>query len=374
MECAPFTFVRQQHLQHHPIWFTVRGGEEAEAEIEIETAAPSQDSALEQLNNVNENDDSKVVESLEEATGVVDVNIDDGNIDGHGAVQENSFKNMGINTDSLVFQACQPGDGSQTDPDGIPERFLRMQKGNREKAKAAFAHTIQWREDHEVDTILKRPHPKFDLCKKIFPVYIPGRDQQKHIVVVQRVGLIDIEYGAKNNVSGDDLLMHYIYIIEYCWNILDPEPFGVMTTVMDLKGVRLKTFRDGNIRGFLRKFVAAMSENYPNRSHKTLIINAPAWINAAYNLVKPLLRSSTREKISIMNGGKKQDALMVEILGAEHVPRELLNDPSILDDDDDDDEHIESGHVHVLSEIELDMRELCLASLEKNDVKMLLES
>lgn len=141
MECAPFTFVRQQHLQHHPIWFTVRGGEEAEAEIEIETAAPSQDSALEQLNNVNENDDSKVVESLEEATGVVDVNIDDGNIDGHGAVQENSFKNMGINTDSLVFQACQPGDGSQTDPDGIPERFLRMQKGNREKAKAAFAHT-----------------------------------------------------------------------------------------------------------------------------------------------------------------------------------------------------------------------------------------
>ena len=175
---------------------------------------------------------------------------------------------------------------------------------------------------------------------------------------MQRVGLIDIEYGAKNNVSGDDLLMHYIYIIEYCWNILDPEPFGVMTTVMDLKGVRLKTFRDGNIRGFLRKFVAAMSENYPNRSHKTLIINAPAWINAAYNLVKPLLRSSTREKISIMNGGKKQDALMVEILGAEHVPRELLDDPSILDDDDDDDEHIESGHVHVLSEIELDMREL----------------
>ena len=136
MECAPFTFVRHQHLQHHPIWFTVRGGEETEIEIETETAAPSQDSALEQINNVNENDDSKVVESLEEATGVADVNID-----GHGAVQENSFKSMGINTDSLVFQACQPGDGSQTDPDGIPERFLRMQKGNREKAKAAFAHT-----------------------------------------------------------------------------------------------------------------------------------------------------------------------------------------------------------------------------------------
>lgn len=259
-------------------------------------------------------------------------------------------------TDSLVFAACQTGDGSESDPDGIPTRFLNMQKGDREKAKAAYEHTVQWREEHEVNDILKRPHPKFDLCKKIFPVYIPGKDQQGHIVVVQRVGLIDIEYGDENNVTGDDLLMHYIYMVEYCWNILDPAPGAVMTTVMDLKGIRFKTISDGHIRGFLRKFVGAMSDNYPNRSHKTLVINAPAWINTAYKLVKPLLRPSTREKITILNGGKAQDQALIDILGADHVPRELLNDPSVIPSSGDDESSGETGHV--LSEIEKEMREL----------------
>lgn len=268
--------------------------------------------------------------------------------------------------DTLIFPGSKPGDGSESDPDGIPTRFLNMQKGNREKAKVAFDHHLQWRKDHQVDDILKRPHAKFDLCKKIFPVYIPGLDQQNHIVVVQRVGMIDIEYGEEHGVSGDDLLMHYIYIVEYCWNILDPAPDAVMTTVMDLKGVRMKTIRDGHIRGFLRKFVSTMSENYPNRSHKTLVINAPAWINTAFKLVKPLLRSSTREKITILNGGKDQDQMLIDILGPDHVPRELLNNPSLLSSNSDS-----KSCGHVSSDIETQMRELCMASLEKHGGKML---
>lgn len=259
-----------------------------------------------------------------------------------------------IDVDSLIFGATKPGDGSEEDPDGIPGRFLNMAKGNREKAKAAFDQHLKWREEHSVDDLLKRPQPKFDLCKKIFPVYIPGRDQQNNVVVVQRVGLIDIDYGKENGISGDDLLMYYIFMIEYCWNILDTDPFAVMTTVMDLEGVRLKTIRDGQIRNFLKKFVGTMSHNYPNRSHKTLIINAPNWINMAYNLVKPLLRSSTKEKIQILNGGHDQDEILISILGADHVPKELLKDPTSVETND----NASSASEHVMSEVEQDMRKL----------------
>jgi len=38
-------------------------------------------------------------------------------------------------TQNLIFHATKPGDGSSTDPDGIPNRFLIMQKQNRMKAK-----------------------------------------------------------------------------------------------------------------------------------------------------------------------------------------------------------------------------------------------
>ncbi len=309
VECTPFVRLRSPWL------LNMRGGEEAVSDETVSVSA----AAASEMDTLSE---------IETASNFPDIS-------------------------SLEFGATSPGDGSESDPDGLPTRFLKMQKGNREKAKVAFEQTIKWREENDVNTILKRPNPKFDLCKKIFPVYIPGRDQQNHVVVVQRIGMIDIHYGESKDVTGNDLLWYYIYIVEYCWNILEPTPDAVMTTIMDLKGVGLGMFRDGNIRKFLRIFVAAMSDNYPSRSHKTLVINSPGWVNAAYNLVKPLLRSSTREKISISNGGKKQDQLLIDILGADHVPRELLNDPSVIPSANGDNH---SGHV--LSEIEKEMRQL----------------
>ena len=235
--------------------------------------------------------------------------------------------------DPLIFAASKPGDGSESDPDGLPTRFLKMQKGNRDKAKAAFDTTVQWRNDLEINSILSRPHPKYDICKRVFPAYIPGRDVSNNVIVIQRVGMIDFKLGKHNNITGDDLLMNYVYLVEYCWNILEPgPPDGVMTTVMDLKNVHFSTFRDKEIRQFLKKFVKTMSDHYPSRSFKTLIINAPSWVNMAYKLVKPLLRESTRQKITVMNGGANQDKSLIELLGKNSVPREILSQPELIDE------------------------------------------
>ncbi len=224
---------------------------------------------------------------------------------------------------SLIFAASKNGDGSESDPDGLPTRFLRMQKGDREKAKTAFAATVQWRNEHQINTILARPHPKFDICTQIFPIYIPGLDLSNNIIIVQRVGMIDFDIAKRNNITPDDILLHYVYIVEYCWNILEPGPQGVMTTVMDLKNVRFSTFTN-EMRSFLKRFVKTMSDHYPQRSHKTLIINAPSWVKMAYGLVKPLLRESTKQKITLFSGGETQDRALIEILGKDSVPREIL--------------------------------------------------
>uniref|UniRef100_A0A7S3V4M9 CRAL-TRIO domain-containing protein n=1 Tax=Chaetoceros debilis TaxID=122233 RepID=A0A7S3V4M9_9STRA len=267
-----------------------------------------------------------------------------------------------VNLESLRFSASVQGDGSESDIDAIPTRFLNMQKGNREKAKQAFGSTVKWREDQSMNDILSRPNPKFDLCKKVFPVFLPGKDQTGNVVVVQRVGLIDFDYGTKNALTSQDILMYYLYIIEYIWNILEiGHPHAVMTTVMDLKGVKLSTFRNQQKRQFLLKFVKVMSDHYPNRSYKTLIINAPSWINMAYRLVKPLLRESTKKKIMLLNGGKKQDDILIETLGSA-VPKELLEDR--------DDAQGEENFTHESSSIENEIRLLCLSVLEINGINM----
>ena len=227
--------------------------------------------------------------------------------------------------EEFVFGGFKEGDGSEMDPDGLPDRYLRMAKGDRVKAKKAFENTLEWRKENDVDRILQRSFPKFDLCRRVFPVFISGRDDQGHISIVQRPGKIDFAFGNAQNVTEDDLLMHYVFLCEYLWNILDPgPPDAVMTTIIDMKNVGFILFSDKKKRKFIFKFVAMMSEHYPQRSFKTLIINVPHWSNIAWQATKPMLRESTRKKIQLLTSGKKQDAVLRSILGQNNVPPTLL--------------------------------------------------
>ena len=250
---------------------------------------------------------------------------------------------------NLTFSATKPFDGSAEDPDGIPTRFMQMKKDNREEAKEAFELHLEWRKEHGIDSILSQPHPRFDVCKALVPAYFAGRDASGNVIFVQRpagmrvlvfsipsrdcpiivfphhLTAIDFEMMNNNNSSIDELLRHYMYTMEYCWNILEPgPPEGVMTSVVDMKGMRFRMMKNQEYIGFGKKFVSMMSNNYPGRSYKTLIINAPTWFHALYKIFKPLLRESTRQKIAILKAGEDQDNALKLYLG-DSLPKELVS-------------------------------------------------
>lgn len=239
----------------------------------------------------------------------------DGNGDGASLINAN-----------YTFPLLRAGDGHEEDPDSIPGRFLRMQKDNRAKAKHAVDLTLAWRAEHQVDKILGRPHPKFDLCKIVLPHCFLGRDTTGHVIFCQRPGFADTDLKHRMNVSDDDLLMHYVWVLEYCWNILEPRPDQTMTSVLDLKGVSLTKTRE--MLAFIQRFVSLMSSHYPQRSFKTLIINSPAWFGALYRVISPLLRESTRLKIQILSPGRKQQQVLEEYLGP-CLPEALLTGESV---------------------------------------------
>jgi len=167
-------------------------------------------------------------------------------------------------------------------------------------------------------------------------------------------------------VSTEDVLMHYIYVVEYCWNILDPgPPDRTMTVILDLEEVRWTTFRDREKRSFMLKFVKTMSDHYPQRSFKTLVINAPTWFDMVYKIVKPLLRESTKEKISIVKRGPQQDTTLVEVLGIDSVPREILYDENHVGDRVDG--AVEPG---MNSTIEQELRLFCLERINNSNETM----
>jgi hypothetical protein len=226
---------------------------------------------------------------------------------------------------NYTFPLLCEGDGHEEDPDAIPGRFLRMQNGNREKAKDALHSTLTWRAKHNVDMILSRPHPKFDLCKIILPHCFLGRDTTGHVIFCQRPGFADTNLMHRMNVSNDDLLMHYVWVLEFCWNVLEPRPDQTMTSVLDLKGVSLTKTRE--MLAFIQQFVSLMSSHYPQRAFKTLIINTPGWFGALYRLISPLLRESTRRKIEILSPGRKQRQVLQECLGLSMPEALLMGEP-----------------------------------------------
>jgi hypothetical protein len=213
-----------------------------------------------------------------------------------------------------TFSLFQQNDGSETDPDGIPLRYLKMQNNNRKHAKHALEATIKWRKENDIDTILARPHPKFDAAKSVFPHYFCGRDNTNHVILLQRPGLIDIRAAHANGLNGHDLLFHYIYVMEYLWQILEPQTDATMTSIMDLTGISLSVLGKPEILNVLRMFCSTMDAHFPQRGHRMLLINAPRWFGSMYKLLSPLLRETTKERIMILSKGKKQDEALRELI------------------------------------------------------------
>ncbi|KAL7571451.1 hypothetical protein ACA910_019207 [Epithemia clementina (nom. ined.)] len=226
------------------------------------------------------------------------------------------------------FSLFQKGDGSETDLDGIPTRFLEMHKGNRALALQSLVATVQWRQEHNLDTLLLTPHVQFDISKAVCPHYFLGRDQAGDIVFMLRPALIDLELASHNQLSHQDMLRHYVYVNEYLWQILEyDKPLGTMTSIMDLTGLQFSMLSRRDMLSLLQLFVSTMDAHFPQRAHKTLILNAPTWVGLLYRLCTPWLRESTMAKIELHSVGPGQDAALLQYLNTDETRNSL---PSVF--------------------------------------------
>jgi len=56
----------------------------------------------------------------------------------------------------------------------IPTRFIRGCNHNYEEALRRWRATLAWREEYNIDNILREPQPDFDLIKECYPHFIHG--------------------------------------------------------------------------------------------------------------------------------------------------------------------------------------------------------
>ena len=110
-----------------------------------------------------------------------------------------------------------------------------------------------------------------------------------------------------------------------------------------------------------------MSDHYPQRSYKTLIINAPKWFSHVYQIVKPMLREKTREKINIFSiGSTDLYPKLVDILGEDSIYSEWKEDCGIEVTQNPNEDTAPGPN----SQIEKELRDYVLAQLDRRGEKM----
>ncbi len=201
----------------------------------------------------------------------------------------------------------------------MPERFLIAEEWDKDKALERWRDTLSWREEQQADDVLNVCHSQFDTIQRYYPQSFYCRDRKGNMVYIERPGGVEISKIKKNGISIKKLIWHYMYCMEYLWQVISPKETDRLTTILDLEGVSLFMVV-GDVRNFITGCIKMTTTHYPARGHKLFIINCPGWFSNVWSWIKPMLNSAIEEKLQILKSGEKQNRKLLEIIDEENLP------------------------------------------------------
>ena len=189
-----------------------------------------------------------------------------------------------------------------------------------------------WRDEADVTSVYCHPSSStsvlFDAIKRFSPHSFVSYDAAGNVVVLHRPGDLDLQRLKSLGISKEDLLRHYIFMMEYCLNVLDfastrpinsasqqqqqqpkrhhPQGTGFMTTVVDASGMSFSKVSRPDSLSFFRSFAQIMSDNYPDRNSRLIMVNCPLWLERLFNLVfGRLMQKEARDRFLIFGSVDK---------------------------------------------------------------------
>jgi len=164
--------------------------------------------------------------------------------------------------------------------------------------------------------------PRADLLTKLVPSAFFGFDKEGHPIYIERTGAIHCEL-LMNLFTDNEIYMAHVYgqerQISRCYE--SAERLGLprgsiesFTTIMDLEGLSLS--HRAALR-FTQLITTADQKYYPERMHKTIIVNAPGLFSFFWRLVQGWLPAATREKIVVCSSDNRE---LFELVDRDQIP------------------------------------------------------
>ena len=127
-------------------------------------------------------------------------------------------------------------------PTELPVRFLRAGKGDPIEGQRRYEATLQWRKEHNIDTILFEENVKFSMIKENYPHYFHLRGKKGEPVFYEQPPKTDLQKLKNGGVTLTSLVRHYTMVTEFQWQFIESNDFVRSITVLDLEGIRMMDF------------------------------------------------------------------------------------------------------------------------------------
>jgi len=205
-------------------------------------------------------------------------------------------------------------------PDFPAARFIEATKGDVPAALERWAKTKAWRKENNIDTVLLRPHPRFEECKAGIGHFFHKTDKHGHTVYFERPRLINLSSLKQAGITHEDLQHHFIYLYEYIYTVLNkdtPDNPAKVLSVLDMKGLGFRFFA-GEAMKLLRSTTKIAQDHYPVRSCKILLINSPLWFSSIWKVISQWIDERTRSKLFIYSGPAREQLL--ELIDEDSLP------------------------------------------------------
>jgi len=210
-------------------------------------------------------------------------------------------------------------------------RFLIARQLNVERALEMLQKVLHWRQQHGVSNALplwdKALHERFDRYFKCLA--FTGTDLDGDPVIVERCGKVHVQSLAK--CSEDFLRRHVIYSAECVLASLERSrqescKDGTIrgfqfTVVIDLEEIDM-TFADRRLLALSKAMGRIESENYPEVLKRVIVVRAPWFFPAVFQMFKPFMDPGTVAKISVPKAHDTRDVLLRHV-PATAIPKDL---------------------------------------------------
>lgn len=208
---------------------------------------------------------------------------------------------------------------NQTHLARAPPIIIESFGGDLKAADASHTLTKEWRKACFINDIVNEKQPYFALIKQKYVSFFHGFTKGGNVGMWHCPGKSNLPALWRSGIAPEDVVRHFIFLIEYALDHLDRSLNNSMkvVTIFDLQGMKLSDLV-GPFLVTLKQAIAVFQEHYVGRNDGIYLLNTPQWfVKTCERMVySNVLNNDNKAKVFVL----KEPKDLFDVMPRDQVP------------------------------------------------------